>query len=130
MTFESTFVNAGGRTSRGQFIPALITLLAATALYVVYVKGRTGQWSLLVLLFPAIVLHARRLHDMGRSAWLLLVPSALIAASIWLRMVSNGTQVEATVTYLALGVSALFALWGLVGKSQAQANRFGEPAGA
>ncbi len=130
MTFESTFVNATGRTSRSQFIPALITLLAATALYVVFVKGRSGQWSLLVLLFPAFVLHARRLHDMGRPALLLLVPGALIAASIWLRMTSNGTQVEAAVTYLALGVSALFAVWGLIGKSQAAANRFGEPAAA
>ena len=128
MTFESTFVNASGRTSRSQFIPALITLLAATALYVVFVKGRSGQWSLLVLLFPAIVLHARRLHDMGHSAWLLLVPSALIAASIWLRMVSNGAQVEVAVTYLALGVSALFAVWGLIGKGQADANKFGAAA--
>lgn len=130
MTFESTFVNAGGRTSRAQFIPALITLLAATALYVVFVKGRSGQWSLLVLLFPAIVLHARRLHDMGHSAWLLLAPSALIAASIWLRMVNNGSQVEVIATYLALGVSALFMVWGLAGKGQAEANRFGEPAAA
>jgi len=45
MTFESTFVNAGGRTSRGQFFPALLTLLAVVVFYAMLVKGRTGQWT-------------------------------------------------------------------------------------
>jgi uncharacterized membrane protein YhaH (DUF805 family) len=130
MNFESVFVNASGRTSRGQFIGALVTLLVVVALYAYFVKGRSGQWSLLVLLFPAVVLHARRLHDMGRSAWLLLAPGALIAAALWLRMVSLGAQVEVAVTLIAMVASAGFALWGLVGKGQAEANQFGEPAAA
>ena len=130
MTYESLFVNPKGRTSRGQFAGALVPLLAAVALYTFVVVGRSGQWSLLVLLFPAVVLHARRLHDMGRSAWLLLVPVGLIAASIWLRMVSLGAQTEYAVTMLALAVAVAFVLWGLVGKGQAESNRFGEPAAA
>ena len=130
MTFESLFVNPKGRTSRAQFLGALIPLLAAVALYTFLVTGRTGQWSLLVLLFPAVVLHARRLHDMGHTAWLLLAPVALIAASIWFRMVSLGAQHEVAVTGLALVAAAGFLLWGLIGKGQSQANRFGEPAAA
>jgi uncharacterized membrane protein YhaH (DUF805 family) len=130
MTFESLYVNPKGRTARGPFVGALLTLLAAVALYVFLVPGRSGQWSLLVLLFPAVVLHARRLHDMGRTAWLLLIPGALIAASLWFRMVSPGAQHEVAITGLALLASATFVLWGLIGKGQAEANRFGEPAAA
>ncbi len=130
MNFEDTYVNAGGRTSRGQFVAALVILLILVALYAYFIKGRSGQWNLLVLLFPAIVLHARRLHDMGRSALLLLVPGALIAASIVLRMVSPGSQIEVAATGAALVVSAAFSLWGLVGKGQDEANKFGEPVAA
>ena len=130
MNFEDTFVNAGGRTSRNQFVAALIILLILVALYAYFIKGRSGQWSLLVLLFPAVVLHARRLHDMGKTALLLLVPGALIAAAIVLRMVSLGSQAEVAATGAAVVVSAAFSLWGLVGKGQDEANKFGEPVAA
>jgi len=130
MNYGSLFVNPNGRTSRGQFIGALIPLLAAAALYGLVVKGINGQWCLAMLLFPAMVLHARRLHDMGRTAWLLLVPGALDVAALRLLMGGRGGQLESAVTWIALAVSAGFALWGVVGKGQAEANRFGEPAAA
>lgn len=127
MNFESLFVNPNGRTSRGQFITALITLLAAVAFYQFLVTGRTAQFCLLVLLFPALILHARRLHDMGHTAWLLLAPGALmiVAFAIWLHYVSLGAQLDAAVPLTALIVSAGFALWGCIGSAQAEANRFG-----
>jgi len=116
MTFESLFVNPHGRTSRGQFISALITLLAVVAFYTMLVGGRTGQWSLAVLLFPAVILHARRLQDMGHTAWLLLAPAFLmvVAFAIWLGIVSFGAQVDAALPLIALAVSAGFVLWGCV----------------
>ena len=116
MTFESLFVNPNGRTSRGQFISALITLLAVVAFYTMLVGGRTGQWSLAVLLFPAVILNARRLHDMGHTAWLLLAPAFLmiVAFAIWLGTVSFGAQVDAALPLIALAVSAGFVLWGCV----------------
>ena len=120
MTFESLFVNPNGRTSRGQFVPALITLLAVVAFYALLVGGRTGQWSLLVLVFPAFILHARRLRDMGHAPWLLIIPTALMVATfaIWLGIVSLGAQLEAVLPVTALAVVAGFALWGCVGKTQ------------
>jgi uncharacterized membrane protein YhaH (DUF805 family) len=132
MTFESLFVNANGRTARGQFVAALITLLAVVAFYAFLVTGRTAQWCLLVLLFPAVMLHARRLHDMGHTAWLLLAPGVLMVAAfaIWLRIVSLGARFDAAVPLTALAVSAGFALWGCIGKGQAEANRFGAPEAA
>jgi uncharacterized membrane protein YhaH (DUF805 family) len=132
MNFDSLFVNPNGRTSRGQFVPALITLLAVVVFYAFLVRGRTGQWCLVVLLFPALVLHARRLHDMGRNAWLLLVPAVLMLATfaIWMRGISFGAQLDAAVPLIALAVSAAFAIWGCIGRGQTEANKYGAPAAA
>ncbi len=132
MSFDSLFVNPNGRTSRGQFVPALITLVAVVVFYAFLVTGRTAQWCLLVLVFPAVVLHARRLHDMGHSGWLLLVPAILMVAAfaIWLHIVSLGAQLDAAVPLAALVIGAGFALWGCIGPGQAEANRFGAPVAA
>ncbi|MEJ1966698.1 MAG: DUF805 domain-containing protein [Gammaproteobacteria bacterium] len=130
MNFESLFVNPNGRTSRSQFVAALITLLAVVVFYAFLVTGRTALWCLLVLVFPAVILHARRLHDMGHTAWLLLAPAILMIAAfaIWLQIISLGAQFDAAVPLIALAVSAGFALWGCIGRGQAEANSFGAPA--
>jgi uncharacterized membrane protein YhaH (DUF805 family) len=129
MNFESLFVNPNGRTSRGHFVAALITLLAVVLFYAYLVTGRTAQWCMLVLVFPAFVLHARRLHDMGRTAWLLLAPVILMIAAfaIWLHIISLGASLDRAVPLIGLAVSAGFALWGCIGKGQTEANRFGAP---
>jgi uncharacterized membrane protein YhaH (DUF805 family) len=128
-TYDFLFVNPSGRASRGQFVPALITLLVAVVFYAYLVTGRTAMWCMFVLLFPAIVLHARRLHDMGHTAWLLLIPGVLMVAAfaIWLGIFSLGASLDRTVPLIALVVSAGFALWGCLGKGQAEANHFGPP---
>jgi uncharacterized membrane protein YhaH (DUF805 family) len=130
MSFETLYVNPKGRTPRGQFLGALIVLLAVAAFYAFLVKGRTAQFCMLVLLFPAVVLHARRLHDMGMTAWPLIVPAALIIAIGWIHLFAPNPALETPVGWAAVAVCAAFALWGLLGKGQAEANRFGEPTAA
>ncbi len=130
MRYETLFANPSGRTSRGDFTGALIPLAATAALYFFLVKGRNGEWVLVTLLFPAAVLHARRLHDMGQTAWLLLLPGVLSATGIWLHMYRHNSQLKPAVSLAALVVCAGFVLWGLIGKGQPRANRFGEPAAA
>ncbi len=130
MSYESLFANPNGRTSRSAFVGALIPLLAVAALYFFLVRNRNGEWVLVTLLYPAAVLHARRLHDMGQTGWLLLIPGAIDITAIWLHMGSLRPAVQPTVTLAALIVSVGFVLWGLVGKGQSTANRFGERAAA
>ncbi|MEP7313253.1 MAG: DUF805 domain-containing protein [Pseudomonadota bacterium] len=132
MNFESLFVNPNGRTSRSHYIPALLTLLAAICFYVFLVTGLTAKWCTVVLLFPTVILHARRLHDMGHTAWLLLVPVALLIAAfaIWLRLADFGAQMNGVVPLSALAVSAAFVGWGCLGKGQSEVNRFGAPVAA
>jgi uncharacterized membrane protein YhaH (DUF805 family)/uncharacterized membrane protein YphA (DoxX/SURF4 family) len=129
MIWDTLFVRPKGRTARGQFAAALIPLAFVVWCYAGSGPNIYAPWDLLVLVYPAVVLHARRLHDMGRSAWLLLVPTVLTIAAmgIWARRISLGTQLDSAVPVAALVVFIGFALWGCVGKGQTEANSFGPP---
>ncbi len=130
MSFNSLFAIPTGRTPRGAFVGGLIVLLVVYAFYFQFVKGRNGEWCMVALLFPAFVLHARRLHDMGKSAWLLLAPGALAGAAVWVRLIHPTPALEAPVIWATLLVVAAFAVWGLVGKAEAGANAYGAPEAA
>jgi uncharacterized membrane protein YhaH (DUF805 family) len=123
--YDSLFASPNGRASRWQFLPALIVLIAVILFYAFLVKGRTATFCMLVLVYPGLMLHARRLHDMGRSAWLLAVPTLplLLAFAIWLKYASFGERIDTTLPMIALLVAAAFALWGAVGGSQADSWR-------
>lgn len=116
MNYEALFVNPNGRTSRAQYVPAMITVLAAIAFFAYLVTGRTAQFCMLVLLYPAFVLLGRRLKDKGYPLWLLLVPLVPMLASfaIQLGYLSLGKTVDSILPMTALVISALFVLWGCV----------------
>jgi uncharacterized membrane protein YhaH (DUF805 family)/uncharacterized membrane protein YphA (DoxX/SURF4 family) len=129
-SFNALFTQPGGRTSRGHFLAALLPLALAVLWYAY--KGPAidyASWGVLVLLYPAMILHVRRLHDMGRSGWLMLVPGVLtiLAMFIWAHRISLGTQLDGAVPVAALVVFAGFALWGSLARGQAEANTFGPP---
>jgi uncharacterized membrane protein YhaH (DUF805 family) len=129
MNFDSVFASPLGRTSRGAFIGGLIVLLLAVAFYVELVHaGRNGEWVLVTLLFPAFVLHARRLHDMGNSAWLLVAPLGLTLMATWLHMYVAKSPYETPLFGSALVVGAAFTVWCLIGKGKAEANKYGAAA--
>jgi uncharacterized membrane protein YhaH (DUF805 family) len=128
MNYDTLFVYPSGRTGRNQFIGALITLLVSFGFYYFLVPGRNSQWVQLVFLYPAVVLLARRLHDMGRAAWPLLVPAALVLAMAGLYLYVPASGAKGSVRLAAIIVSAAFMVWGLVGKSRVEPNRFGSPA--
>ena len=129
-TWDTLFVHSKGRSPREHFIGALIPLAIVVWWYAQASPNVYPQWSLLVLLFPAIVLLARRLHDMGHSGWLLVVPGVLTVAAmmIWDKRLDLGGQLNFAVPLAALIVFVAFAVWGCIGKSKAEANAFGPPA--
>jgi uncharacterized membrane protein YhaH (DUF805 family) len=132
-SWNTLFVQPNGRTSRGHFLAALLPL-ALGILWYAY-KGPAidyAPWGVLVLLYPAVVLHVRRLHDMGRTGWLVLAPAALtlLAMSIWTHRISLGTQLDAAVPLVALLVFIGFVIWGGVARGQAESNTFGPPVAA
>jgi uncharacterized membrane protein YhaH (DUF805 family) len=128
MNFDTLFVYPSGRTARNAYIAALITLLVSLGFYYFLVPGRNSQWVQLVFLYPAVVLLARRLRDMGRSAWLLIIPAALVVAMAYLYLYVPTSGAKVNVKWAAIIVSAAFMAWGLVGKSQPEPSRTGAPA--
>jgi uncharacterized membrane protein YhaH (DUF805 family)/uncharacterized membrane protein YphA (DoxX/SURF4 family) len=129
-SWNALFVQPGGRTSRGTFLAALIPLALGVLWYASKgPKVDVAPWGVLVLLYPAAVLQVRRLHDMGRTGWLVLVPAVLTVAAmlIWANRISFGTQVDDVVPLAALAVFVGFALWGCIARGQAEANTFGPP---
>ena len=129
--FVSVFGNPTGRLSRDAFVGGLAVLLLAVAFYVLLAQaGRNRDWVLVALLFPGFVLYARRLHDMGKTAWLLLVPGAPVVAFTWLYLFLPRSDLTAPMGWIAAALVVAFAIWGLVGKGQAEANSFEVPAAA
>jgi uncharacterized membrane protein YhaH (DUF805 family) len=120
MNYDALFVNPVGRTTRGDYVPALLTVVAAIAFFGYFVGGRTAQFCMLVLLYPAFVLLARRLQDIGVSGWLVLLPLAPTKASfgIVLGYLTLGSTMDAAMPWVAAAVVAAFALWGAVSQGK------------
>jgi uncharacterized membrane protein YhaH (DUF805 family) len=115
-SFASLYVFAQGRTSRKHFTVALIPLAIAALDYTHSGPGPYNAWMVLVLLYPAVVLFARRLHDMGHSGWPLIVPAGLTIAAmaIWDHRLDFGTQLNFAVPMVALAVFVGFIVWGCI----------------
>lgn len=120
MNYEALFANPMGRTPRGLYLGALLTLLAAFAFYWFLVPGRTGKFAMLAMLYPGLVLHARRLHDMGRTGWPVLIPGALLAAAAWFHLYAPEAPATYPVTLVAVAAAVLLILWGLLGKGKTE----------
>ena len=126
-TWYTVFADSNGRTARGHFTAALIPLAFAVWSYSHNGPDIYGPWGVLVLLYPALVLHARRLHDMGHTGWLMIVPGVLtvVAMGIWTHRISLGAQLDYAVPLASLVVFVAYAVWGCIGKGQGEANNFG-----
>jgi len=132
-SWNTLFVHPNGRTSRGQFLAALLPLALVVLWYAL--KGAAvdyASWGILVLLYPAVVLHVRRLHDMGYTGWLMLVPGVLtvVAMGIWAQRIHLGAALDSAVPLAALAAFVGFALWGCIARGQAKANAYGPPIAA
>lgn len=120
MKYDTLFINPNGRTSRAGFVPAMITILAVMAFYIFLVTGRTAQFCLLVLMYPAFVLLARRVQDMGHAGLWVIIPLALMLLMhlTQLDYLSLGDPLNTTLYWIAHAVSAGFVLWGCIGASE------------
>ena len=98
----------------------------------------------LALLWPQIVIHIKRLHDIGWSGWLLLLPFS-VSLTCTVLMIMNGGEALATAPpneivklvgapemrkpllffEIAFAVELAFLCWVGFTKGDAQANKFG-----
>ena len=71
-TCLSKYVNFEGRASRSEYWWFMLAIFLAT-LVLSFISILLGTVVYLALILPMIAAAARRLHDIGKSAWFLLV---------------------------------------------------------
>lgn len=145
MDWRTLFLTTDGRIGRRDFWIgiAIIFGIAVVAGWIPVL----GQLIALALIYPSICLQAKRLHDMGKTAWLMLVPmgvgmvcSAVAAAMGGMAAIGLGAGGEAAaagaamagvgaflVLILAVVVSFGFLLWVGLSSGDPGENRFGPP---
>lgn len=149
MDWQKLFLSPEGRIGRQQFwIGWAILLVAGFVLGMVPVLG---QIIGLLLIYPNVCVYSKRLHDMGKTAWLQLIPYAVFLVSMivgvfavgWGAVVGAFTGAESAAGMGALAGLGLFGLlmvlsalvafgfliWIGATPGEPGQNRFGPPAG-
>jgi uncharacterized membrane protein YhaH (DUF805 family) len=151
MDFKNLFLSANGRIGRGEFWIAFVILFVAQIIinmlaHAVHILGLLG----LVLIYFNVCVYSKRLHDMGKSGWLQLVPIAVFLVAGVIAGVMGGTALLTAMANsgaananpsammaalgsagLAIGVAGLvalgFLLWVGLSPGEAGDNKYGSP---
>lgn len=112
--YDDYFIDHRGSTSKGDFIPAVMTVLVTMAFYWYFVPGRSGNFSMFVLVYPLFIVLIRRFRDMGQSPWLVFTPLLLVllAFDVHLGFFSLGEIGDGLINWLAILSTAAAILWG------------------
>ncbi|MFN3859374.1 MAG: DUF805 domain-containing protein [Caulobacter sp.] len=147
MDWQALFLSPNGRIGRQNFwIGFAITFVAGM---VVNSIPFLGFLLGILLIWPMIVLHAKRLHDIGHSAVLLLVPIGIsVVLAVMAVIIGGGALFAASegdmdtmdffagllpaigIMALAVLVEVAFLLWCGLTPGQPAENRFGPPPAA
>ena len=76
MNWTSLFLSPNGRIGRRDFWIGFVIVMVASLL-INLIPGGLGALIGLLTLWPQICIHAKRLHDMDRTAWLMLLPGVV-----------------------------------------------------
>ena len=148
MDWKSLFFSADGRIGRGEFWIGWLVLLGVGVVTGWIPLVGTLVW--LVAIYCTVCIYAKRLHDMGKSGWLQVIPIAIgILAGGWAIMsigfsavlpALSGASEDAIAAsaigglgagLLGFGVAFLvwfgFLLWIGLTPGEPAANRFGAP---
>lgn len=144
--WKDLFLSFQGRIGRMHFWIAFLVLVGAGAL--LQFIPIIGQLLGLALLWPQVAIQAKRLHDMGRTAWFALIPPVVTVLCGVAAAVTGGATVMAAyrrndadaLATAAGGVGLIalfivlpfltlvgFLLWIGLSRSQPHDNRYGPP---
>jgi uncharacterized membrane protein YhaH (DUF805 family) len=140
MNWKDLFLVPQGRTGRQAFlIGAAALIVAGIVLNLIPVLGPLVG---LALIYPWTCLLVKRLHDFGRSGWLVLIPVVPTAIASMLALLTSfaavgagtmgaalvGAGLALTLSGAAMLISLAFLVWAALKPGDAQPNRFGAPA--
>lgn len=149
MDFKNLFLSPNGRIGRGQFWIAFVILFVANIIInmLTHAMPFLGILGLAVLYFSVCV-YSKRLHDMGKSGWLQLIPILVICAGVVLAVamggvaalsgMSGGGNGNPSAAMAALGTAGIvigigaliglaFLLWVGLTPGNAGDNKYGPP---
>jgi uncharacterized membrane protein YhaH (DUF805 family) len=135
VNWAALFLRSQGRIGRGLFWLGFLVLAALQAC--ASLTPHAGWLGFMALAYGWICLHAKRLHDMGRSGWLTLCPilasllSLSAAAAFWMQTFNAKAQ-NPVLFWFAIGALAaaclidlLFVAWLGLSPSEADDNVYG-----
>lgn len=149
MDWKNMFFSAEGRIGRQQFWIGFLILLGLNV--VLGFIPVIGQLLSLVLIWCSICIYSKRLHDMGKSGWLQLIPLGTFLVAMIFAFVTGGAAImtaamqgdsaDPTTMLAGLGMAALafgaaglvcliFLLWVGLSSGQTGENRFGPAPGS
>ena len=130
MDLRTLLLTPQGRIGRGPFwIGVAIVMVLSLVLNII--PGMVGHLIGFVLLWPQVCVHAKRLHDIGRTAWWMLVPALIVVACGLASFAlgfseTGGASGPALVPMAVAAVCGLgFLLWVGSTPGSPQPNRFG-----
>jgi uncharacterized membrane protein YhaH (DUF805 family) len=154
MNMQTLLLSPEGRIGRKDFwLGALILIAAWMVSHVAHVFAPI-LW--LLLIYPWVCVYAKRLHDFGKSAWLVLIPFVVVFVCLVMAFAFGGVAAIAAIFAAAneqfgganlamiasslgvmlvfLGIAAVgkiaFMLWVGISASDPAENRYGPPPGA
>ena len=122
MDWKTLFLTADGRIGRRDFWIGFAVIFAASV--VANMVPVLGQIVGLLLIWPQVCIHAKRLHDMGRTAWLMLLPFAVMVVAMSVAVATVGVSLFSAAMLSHAGSDAaaagtamagLGAVWGAAG---------------
>ena len=142
MNLTNLLLSPRGRIRRRDFwIGFAVVMISSFLIGLVPIVGPVLGF---VLLWPQICIHAKRLHDMGWSAWIMLVPLVVTVTGMTLIAMNGGAalltappaaaiaaaatpEMEAARLYFAVTMlfELTFLLWVGLSKGNPRDNRFG-----
>ena len=145
MDFKSLFFTGEGRIGRQTFWIGWLMLLGVHV--VAHALPLVGPFIQLAAFFAFVCLYAKRLHDMGRTAWwqllpILLGPVMIIGSALSIGIgaviaeLSHGSAELAALAgvggllvsvCIAFVVMVAFTLWVGISEGQGGENRYGKP---
>ena len=109
MDWRTLFLSPEGRMNQKDYWIGMLILFVAWVLSHALHLLAPIVW--LLLIYPGVCVYAKRLHDSGRSAWLILVPVVIGAAAFILAVIFGGVGVIGALGTMATLGSAP-AAWG------------------
>jgi uncharacterized membrane protein YhaH (DUF805 family) len=88
MDWKKLFLDANGRIGQKDFWIGFVILFVIGI--ILQMIPKIGQIAGILLLYPWVCLYSKRLHDMGKTGWLQLIPIAVFCVAMILAFITGG----------------------------------------